>query len=304
MDDKPKKGAWQEHDGGVNPGPKPPDQIGKGELRATFMNHSTFFIQMDGINILTDPIWSDRASPVSFSGPKRMHPPGIRFEDLPQIDIVLVSHNHYDHLDLATLKQLSEKHTPKIYTPLGTKTLLEKQGFSQVVELDWWQQIPIADSLQLTCVPAQHFSGRGMFDSYKTLWTGFVIDSAAGAVYFAGDTGFGPHFQQIADRFSKIRLALLPIGAFRPEWFMSFAHLSPADALKAHAVLGAKTSIAMHFGTFPMADDSQHEPAEALQALIRNADMQQTEFLVPGFGQARDLPQVKAQSDECGRTER
>ncbi|MEI6125164.1 MAG: MBL fold metallo-hydrolase [Pseudomonadota bacterium] len=262
------------------------------------MNQSTFLIQMDGINILTDPVWSDRASPVSFSGPKRMHPPGIRLEDLPQIDIVLVSHNHYDHLDRATLKQLAEKYNPVVYTPLGNKALLEKLGFSRVIELDWWQQIPATDSLQLTCVPAQHFSGRGILDSYKTLWAGFVIGNNTGAVYFAGDTGFGPHFKQIAQRFNKIRLALLPIGAYRPEWFMSFAHLSPADALKAHFVLEAKTSIAMHFGTFPMADDSQYEPTDALKSALSNASMQQTEFLTLKFGAGRDIAPVKVRSDE------
>jgi L-ascorbate metabolism protein UlaG (beta-lactamase superfamily) len=256
------------------------------------VNHSTFLIQMDGVNILTDPIWSDRASPVSFSGPRRFHPPGITFDDLPRIDLVLVTHNHYDHLDIPTLKKIALRDNPAVVTTLGNRALLRTQGFTQVAELDWWQQMPVSDAVRITCVPAQHFSGRGLFDSYETLWAGFVLESAAGAVFFAGDTGLGPHFKQIAERFKKIRLALLPIGAFKPEWFMSFGHLSPAAAVQAHFILNAQTSVAMHFGTFPLADDNQDDPVTMLHAALAGADMNGTGFWVLGFGQGRDVPPV------------
>lgn len=270
-------------------GPKPPVCVGREELRVTFINHSTFLIQMDGINILTDPIWSNRSSPVSFTGPKRVRAPGIRFEDLPPIDVVTVSHNHYDHLDLPTLKRLSKDHHPTIYTGLGNKWLLEKSGITQVSELDWWQEVPLSDSVRLTCVPAQHFSGRGLFDRNKTLWAGFVFEGLAEPVYFAGDTGLGPHFKQIADRFGKMRLAFLPIGAFLPRWFMSPTHLSPSDALEAHFILGTQTSAAMHFGTFQLGDDSQNEAVGLLSTAIAETNMEHTQFLVLDCGEGRDF---------------
>jgi L-ascorbate metabolism protein UlaG (beta-lactamase superfamily) len=270
-------------------GPKPPERVDGEEFRVTFINHATFLIQMDGINILTDPIWSERTSPVSFTGPKRVRIPGIRFEDLPPIDVVVVSHNHYDHLDLPTLKRLSSEHNPSIYVGLGNKRLLEKSGITQVSELDWWQEVSLSDSLRLTCVPAQHFSSRGLFDRNKKLWAGFVFEGLAGPVYFAGDTGLGPQFRQIADRFGEIRLALLPIGAFLPRWFMSPTHLSPNDALEAHFILGAHTSVAMHFGTFQLGDDGQYEAVDLLSATIAETSMEHTEFLVLDSGEGRDF---------------
>jgi len=286
------QGVWREHDGQFITGPKPPERIGRGELRVTFVNHATFLIQMDGLNILTDPIWSERASPFAFTGPRRAHPPGLAFDDLPRIDLVLVTHNHYDHLDINSLKKTARRDDPAVVTTLGNRKLLRQQGFTRVTELDWWQQMPVSESVRITCVPAQHFSGRGLFDSYKTLWAGFVLESDAGAVFFAGDTGLGPHFKQIAERFKNIRLALLPIGAFRPEWFMTFGHLAPADALQAHFILNARTSVAMHFGTFPLADDNQDDPVNKLHAAVAQADLQGTRFWVLDFGQGKDVPSL------------
>ena len=270
-------------------GPKPPLRVGGEELRVTFINHSTFLLQTEGINILTDPIWSERTSPVSFTGPKRVRIPGIRFEDLPPIDVVVVSHNHYDHLDLPTLKRLSRQHNPSIYVGLGNKRLLEKSGIIRVREVDWWQEVSLSDSLRLTCVPAQHFSGRSLFDRNKTLWVGFVFEGQAGPVYFAGDTGLGPHFKQIADRFGKTRLALLPIGAFLPRWFMSPTHLSPSDALEAHFILDAQTSIAMHFGTFQLGDDGRTEAVDLLTNIIAETNMEETQFLILNSGEGREV---------------
>jgi L-ascorbate metabolism protein UlaG (beta-lactamase superfamily) len=284
-------GPWTEWTD-AKPGPKPPARVGTGGLRVTFVNHSTMLIQLDEMNILTDPIWSERASPVSFTGPRRVRPPGIRFEDLPPIDVVLISHNHYDHMDLPTLKRLHDVHNPRFYVPLGNRHTLAKAKIDQAVELDWWDAVPLSGALDLICVPARHFSIRGTTDARKTLWAGFVIKSAAGSVYFAGDTGFSPHFEQIATRFGNIRLAMLPVGAYLPEWFMSVHHLSPDDALRAHAILKAQTSVAMHFGTFPLGDDGQTEAIDQLEKILPEADLGETEFWVLGFGEGRVVPAV------------
>lgn len=265
-------------------------RVGPGELQITFVNHSTMLIQMDGLNIITDPLWAERTSPVSFTGPQRMHPPGMHIEALPPIDVIVVSHNHYDHMDLTTIKIIADRDKPKIFTGLGNRVTLEKSGIEQVTEMDWWQSATLSDKLTLSFVPARHFSNRGMCDQNKTLWGGFVIESPAGAVYFAGDTGFGLHFEQIARRCKHIRLALLPIGAFRPEWFMAPHHLSPKDALNAHFVLQAQTSVAMHYGTFRLGDDKQNEPVEVLQKAIAAADMKNTQFWIMTFGETRQVP--------------
>ena len=278
------QGPW-EGDPHAEPGPPPPRRVGAGELRVTFVNHSTVLIQIDGLNILTDPIWSDRGSPVDWAGPKRVRPPGIRFEDLPPVDAVLVSHNHYDHLDVPTLRRLSAGHGPRIFSGLGNAKLMHHKKIENAHDLDWWQRIRLSDSVRVTFVPAQHFSSRGMFDHHKTLWGGFVIESSRHRVYFAGDTGFGGHFEQIRDRFGPITLAMLPIGAYKPRWFMSPAHLSPEEAVKAHKVLGVRHSMAIHFGTFPLGDDGEHEPVVELRQALEENGLTEEDFRVPGFGE-------------------
>jgi L-ascorbate metabolism protein UlaG (beta-lactamase superfamily) len=265
-------------------------RVGNGELQITFINHATFLIQMDGLNILTDPLWSERTSPVSFTGPQRVQQPGILLNDLPPIDAVVLSHNHYDHLDLPTLKIIAGRDKPHIFAGLGNRVLLNKAGIDNVREMDWWEQEILSDTVAVSFVPARHFSNRGMCDHNKTLWGGFVLESSAGAVYFAGDTGFGPHFEQIGNRFTSIRLALLPIGAFQPEWFMAPHHMSPPDALKAHFILRTHTSVAMHYGTFRLGDDQQNEPVEALRSAIAAADMQSSQFWIMEFGESRAVP--------------
>jgi L-ascorbate metabolism protein UlaG (beta-lactamase superfamily) len=280
------QGAWdKKHE--VQPGQPPPNKVSPGELRVTFINHSTVLIQMEGLNILTDPIWSERASPMTFAGPKRVGPPGIRFDDLPPIDAVLVSHNHYDHLDVPTLRRLSDEHGSKIFSGLGNAKLLQNKEIKNVYDLDWWQSIRLSESVRVIFVPAQHFSSRGLFDHHKTLWGGFVIESPLQRVYFAGDTGFGDHFEQIRERFDPITLALLPIGAYKPRWFMSVAHLSPQEAVKAHGILRARHSMAIHFGTFPLGDDGEHEPVEELQRVLDEKGLGNDEFWIPGLGEGR-----------------
>ena len=283
-----KPGPWRKWTE-VPPAPSPPRRVGRGQMRVTFVNHATVLIQMDGVNILADPIWSERCSPVSFAGPKRVVPPGLRFDQLPPIDVVLVSHNHYDHLDLPTLKRLSAEHRPRIFVPLGNQ-VFDGTGVLGAEELDWWESVEVRDGVRVSAVPAQHFSGRGMFDRDRALWAGFVVSGPAGPAYFAGDTGFGPHFGEIRDRFGPPRLALLPIGAYRPEWFMSRVHASPEEALSAHRILGAGTSVGIHFGTFRLADDGQDEAPSRLETLVREEGAPKPRFWILGFGEGRDIP--------------
>ncbi len=282
------KGQWEKYKE-IKKGSAPPAAVDNGQVRITFINHSTFLIQMNGVNILTDPIWSHRASPVKFAGPKRVHPPGIAFEDLPKIDFVVISHNHYDHLDIATLKRLSRKYNPGIYVTLGNKKFLEKCGINRVEEFDWWQESWLKTGLKLVSVPARHFSARGLFDHRKTLWAGFVFETDKGSVYFAGDTGFGIHFHQIAERFSSIRAALLPISPAMPQWFVSSIHLSADEALKAGQILKAGKIIPMHYGTFPLGDDGQHEPLEMLQQAILSSGIDSSGVRALEFGEGINI---------------
>jgi L-ascorbate metabolism protein UlaG (beta-lactamase superfamily) len=286
------QGPWREFQP-APPGAAPPRRVGHGQLRVTFINHATTLIQLDDVNILTDPIWSERCSPVGWAGPRRVRPPGIRFEDLPAIDAVVISHNHYDHLDVPTLRRLAQAHKPVILAGLGNAALLKKEGVTGAVDLDWWQSTGLTAGVRVTMAPSQHFSGRGLTDRDETLWASYVISAPGGNVYFAGDTGMGPHFQQIAARFSPIRLAILPIGAFRPEWFMSRVHITPEEAIAAHHILRAGTSLGMHFGTFRLADDAQDEPTERIRAAVEKsgpAPENQPRFWVLGFGEGRDVP--------------
>jgi L-ascorbate metabolism protein UlaG (beta-lactamase superfamily) len=283
------RGPWRSFTG-TPPGPRPPQRVGEGKLRVTFVNHSTVLIQMDGLNILTDPVWSERVSPASFVGPRRHRPPGIRFSDLPPIDTVLVSHNHYDHMDVATLRRLAASHRPRVFVGLGNAAFLEKHGVPHSRDLDWWESVPLAPGVTLTAVPARHFSSRSPFDRDRTLWCGWVVTGPFGSVYFAGDTGWGSHFRMIRERFPNLRLALLPIGAYRPRWFMSQAHINPEEAIRAQEVLGAATAIAIHFGTFAQADDGEFEPVEELRAALARHPEPRPRFLALDNGESLDLP--------------
>jgi L-ascorbate metabolism protein UlaG (beta-lactamase superfamily) len=245
----------------------------------TLVNHSTVLLQHRDCNILTDPIWSERASPVSFAGPRRHRQPGIDWENLPPIDLVLISHNHYDHLDLPTLRRLAARGDSTFIVPLGVAKLLTSQRIGPVRELDWGECASL-DGVTIHGVPALHFSARALSDRNKTLWCGYIVEFPARIVYFAGDTAFGPHFAEIRARFGSPDLAFLPIGAYEPRWFMSPIHMAPDEALKAHHILGAKTSIAIHHGTFQLTDESLGAPRRELEALQGDA-----RFLVLGNGE-------------------
>lgn len=282
---KRKQGPWKERKD-VPHGEKP--VASSHELRITYVNHSTFLIQVNGINILTDPVWSERTSPFQFAGPKRMRPPGIRFEDLPKIDVVLLSHNHYDHLDLPVVKRIFERHRPKMITPLGVKAFLEQNKISGHGDMDWWDEMVLHDDLTVQAVPAQHFSGRGTFDRDATLWCGYVIKRKEGNIYFVGDTGYNEKtFKEIGERCAPIHVALVPIGAYKPQWFMSPIHCSPEEAVKIHLEVKAKVSVADHYGTFPLADDGQHDPKEELMIALEKFNLSTNDFLLLQEGVAK-----------------
>ena len=282
-----RRGPWEDR---FDAPRKPAPALRAEDLRVTLVNHATVLIQTEGVNVLTDPVWSDRVSPVGWVGPRRRRPAGVAFEELPPVDAVLISHNHYDHLDTATLRRLVARDRPLVLGPLGTASLLRAAGLPPCRDLDWWETADLTSGLRMTAVPAQHFSGRGLSDRNRTLWCGFVARSSRGSVYFAGDTGYGTHFAAIAERFPDLRLALLPIGAYLPLWFMGPIHLSPADALRAQADLRAETAVGIHFGTFELADDGQDEPAQEIERLLREARAAAQRFWLLENGEARDVP--------------
>jgi L-ascorbate metabolism protein UlaG (beta-lactamase superfamily) len=284
------KGPWPEQPNAFI-GPKPATRILGDSLVVTFVNHSTFLLQTNGLNILTDPVWSKRVGPTSWLGVKRKRPPGLRFEELPPIDVVLLSHNHYDHLDLPTLKKLVEAHHPLFITPLGVSYLPKSVGGRTLRELDWNDTLRVNSKLALTCTQAQHFSNRGMGDRDETLWCGYLLQTSFGTTYFCGDSGYGPHFKHIADQAAssatgQIKVALLPIGSYRPEWFMAPVHVSPAGAVQAFIDLKAAQAISIHFGTFQQGDDGLYEPAEDLRKALKAKSILEQRFLVPQEGKA------------------
>ena len=274
---------WQE-----TPTDTPPPRVAGSNLRVTFVNHATVLVQTEGLNILIDPVWSDRVSPLAWYGPKRHRPPGIRFEDLPPIDLVLISHDHYDHMDLPTLRRLREKFHPRIIVGLGNAAFLAKNGVAAAEDIDWWQSVSIAQGVRLTGVPARHWSARAMNDVDRTLWLGFVLEAPSGRIYFAGDTGYGEFFTMLHDRFPSFRLALLPIAPARPRRAMAPRHMSAGDAVRAAEMLHVETAVAIHFGTFQQGDDGQEEPVDSL---VKALGAQPTlSFLALRNGEARWIP--------------
>jgi L-ascorbate metabolism protein UlaG (beta-lactamase superfamily) len=261
----------------------PPRRVEGAGLRATLVNHSTVLLQQRGSNILTDPIWSERAGPLSWTGPRRRRRPGVSWEDLPPIDAVLISHNHYDHLDLPALRRLADRGDSTFIVPARGARLLRLENIGPAHELDWDESLSLP-GFTIHCVPALHWSSRGIYDRNKTLWCGYVIECRERLVYFAGDTAFGRHFALIREKFGSPRLALLPIGAYQPRWFMSPIHMAPDEAVRAHEILAAETSIAIHHGTFQLSDDGIDTPKRQLIAC-----MQHQSFLVLKNGEFADI---------------
>lgn len=257
------------------------------QLAVTFINHASFLLQIGGLNILTDPVWSKRVSPFKFVGPKRVREPGISFYDLPNIDLVIISHNHYDHLDLSTLRMLACKYQPKVIVPIGDKSLVQSTGIKNVEELDWWQSITINENTSITFTPTKHFSARGLFDHNLSLWGSYVIKSDGKKIYFGGDAAYSHHYNEIYNKFGAIDISLLGIGAYEPDWFMREHHMNPAEAVQAHLELHSKLSIGMHFGTFQLSAEAIDQPVVDLRTALKNLGVSESDFIVVEEGDTK-----------------
>ncbi len=256
---------------------QPPERVYGKELRVSNIGHVTFLIQTQGINILTDPVWSDRASPISFAGPKRVIDPGIKFEDLPPIDVVWISHNHYDHLDIDTIKKLWAVHKPRIITPLGNDTIIHSYDDEIKVEAyDWGDNVAITKDLKFYIEPMQHWSARGIFDRNKALWAALVIETNGGNIYFIGDSGYGEgrYFKRAKEKYGSFRLALLPMGAYEPRWFMKYAHMNPEEMVYAHWDLGSPWTVPSHYDVFKLTDEGRGEALKELEKARNNHSSQ------------------------------
>lgn len=263
-----------------------PDLLVEG-LRVTMIGHATVLIQFAGYNLITDPVWSDRASPLSFLGPKRICGPGVAIGDLPSIDVVLLSHNHYDHLDIATLKKLHARNAPLIVTPLGNGPIVQRHiPDVRVSTGDWGDAIAVGTDLKVHIVPALHWSSRGLRDRRMALWCGFVIEAAGKLVYFAGDTGYGTGgiFRRIREKFGPIDLAIIPIGAYDPRWFMAAQHTNPEEAVRIMLDLEARAAAGVHWGTFKLTDEPWDEPRVRLEESLAAQGIDRFRFpaLIPG----------------------
>jgi N-acyl-phosphatidylethanolamine-hydrolysing phospholipase D len=234
----------------------------------TWIGHSTVLLQLDGVNVLTDPHWSARASPLSWAGPRRLSPPGLRLEDLPRIHVVVISHDHYDHLDLRTVQRLAETHDPLFLVPLGLKAWFAENGMSRVEELDWWQEREIR-GVRLVCVPAQHFSQRTLWDGNTRLWASWAVLGGQRRFYFSGDTGYFGGFKETGRRLGPFDLAALAIGAYVPPEIMKTVHTTPEEAVQAFLDLGARVLLGIHWGTFDLAEEPLDEPPLRMLAEIR-----------------------------------
>ena len=252
------------------------------KIQATWIGHSTLLVQFEGKNILTDPIFSVRCSPVKWAGPSRYTKAPFSVEDLPEIDFVVISHNHYDHLDLATIHSLGN--SPIYFVPLGLKKWFAKAGVKKVVEMDWWEEHKIG-VFTFVCTPTQHFSGRGLFDRNETLWCSWAVIGENKRFWFAGDTGYFSKFKNIGDKYGPFDLSAIPIGAYEPRWFMKPMHVNPDEAVQIHLDVKSKMTIGIHWGTFILTDEPIEEPREKLQESIISRKLIEREFIAINHGQ-------------------
>ncbi len=277
---------WPKHYPSPYHGAVPEKRVEGDRMVVTMIGHASLLIQVAGLNILTDPVWSERASPVQFAGPKRVNPPGVNWEDLPPIDIALVTHNHYDHLDKATLKALARDHDPVFVTPLGNDTIIKKFAPKARFEImDWGQDIDVL-GLRIHAEPCHHWSARGTRDRRMALWAAFVLDTPAGKIFHIGDTGFhdGSHYQEIAEKHGPLRLAILPIGAYEPRWFMKGQHQNPQEAVNGFQLCNAEFAVGHHWGTFQLTNEPIHHPLDHLAEALAEAGIPPARFrpLRPG----------------------
>ncbi|MGA1801896.1 MBL fold metallo-hydrolase [Rhizobium sp. HT1-10] len=272
---------------------KPEARISGEGLRVTMVGHASMLIQVTGLNILTDPVWSERVSPFSFIGPRRVIAPGIAFADLPPIDIVLVSHNHYDHLDLSTLKRLQQAHRPRFATPLGNDTIIRRAvPDADIVTMDWGHRLEIADGVSIDAEPCHHWSARGAGDRRMALWAAFVLSTPAGKIYHIGDTGFhdGINYRAAREKHGGFRLAILPFGAYEPRWFMKGQHQDPKEAVEGMQLCNAAHAVGHHFGTFQLTDEAIDDPLVRLKAALIVAGVAPERFRALQAGEVLDVP--------------
>lgn len=269
---------------------RPDDRVGG--LRVTSVGHSSLLIQVANLNVLTDPIWSDRASPVSFAGPKRVTAPGIAFEALPPIDVVLLSHSHYDHFDVPTLRGLQARFRPLFVGPLGMDTLVGRLIPNVRIKVgDWGDRLDVSDGISVRIVPANHWSSRRLSDRRMMLWCGFLVRAAYRQIYYAGDTGYGDGsiFRMMGDRYGACDLALIPIGAYAPRWFMRTQHVDPDEAVQIMLDCGAPRALGIHWGTFRLTDEPRDEPLLRLAKALEQRDLPPARFLPAGPGDVFDF---------------
>ena len=272
----------------------PPNRVNGDTLRISYVGHATVLLQTQGLNILTDPVWSHRASPISWAGPQRVHPPGITFDNLPSIDVVLLSHNHYDHMDLASIEEIWNRFHPRILVPLGNDTIITAHNSSIAVEpYDWGARIEIAEQAFVHLEPMHHWSARGIFDRNKALWAAFTINTEGGNIYFVGDSGYGngDYFRAAREKFGSFRLAVLPIGAYEPPLFMAYSHMNPQDAVLAFEDLGCPYVLPIHHMTFPLADTGYREPLDMLEQELRLRNEAQSRFVPLMAGKSWLVPE-------------
>ncbi len=277
---------------------KPPQQVTGSDLRASFVGHATVLLQTASLNILTDPVWSERVSPVSFAGPKRVNAPGIAFDDLPKIDVVLLSHNHYDHFDIDTLSKLGKRDNTLIVTPLGNDTIIRSHNPNLNIAVgDWGDTIKLSDTVTATLEPMHHWSARGLGDRRNALWAAFVLQGPMGKIYHIGDTGFhdGINYRAVKEKYGGFRLAILPFAAFEPRNFMRGQHQNPDEAVQGHLLCGAQMTLGHHWGTFQLTNESIEDQIEALDAALDKHGVSPEIFRRLQPGQVWDVPTTAPQ---------
>jgi L-ascorbate metabolism protein UlaG (beta-lactamase superfamily) len=291
MEKRPK---WPSHAPSPFPPAEPEERLRPDALRVTHVGHATMLIQTGALNILTDPVWSERVSPLRFAGPKRVNAPGICFEALPPIDLVLVSHNHYDHLDISTLERLKTAHDPLVVTPLGNDTIIKRSVPHMRIAIgDWGDSVIVRETLQIHFEPVHHWSARGLNDRRMALWSGFVIEGPAGKIYHVGDTGFhgGRNYRDAAKKHGGFRLAILPFGAYEPRWFMKNQHQNPQEAVAGMGLCNAAHVAGHHWGTFHLTDEAIEAPKQELHAALDEKNLSRDRFKPMHPGEVWDVPE-------------